>query len=319
MADGWVNRLYLGNNLGVLRRELPGASVDLAYMDPPFNTKNTYRVRRRRATTPDGPGRPGDWGGPAQATAFVDSWQWGPEAEAAWSELLNSAAARVRSLAQAIPDLLGTSGTAAYLSMIAVRLLEIHRVLKDSGAIYLHCDPTASHHLRLVMDAVFSPRNFQNEIIWSYRSGGGSSRRFGRKHDVLLYYTKGPNFTFNADAVRVPYDAAIAAKRRHLFDPRGKVPGDVWDVSRPPNHSKEWVGYPTQKPEALLRRVVLTSSNPGDVVLDAFCGSGTALVVAESLDRRWVGIDCARAAVSLASRRLQDRFGLTLRPFRLYA
>ena len=153
-------------------------------------------------------------------------------------------------------------------SLTAVRMLEMHRILKPTGTIYLHCDPTMSHYLKLLLDAVFGKQRFRNEVIWSYRSGGGSKRHFGRKHDVLLLYTKSNTWTFNADDVRIPYDAVIAKSREHLFNEKGKVLGDVWDISRPPNHAKEWVGYPTQKPLSLLQRIVTASSNPGDIVFD---------------------------------------------------
>ena len=179
----------------------------------------------------------------------------------------------------------------AFLCFMGVRLLEMRRVLRDDGSLYLHCDPTASHYLKLLMDAMFGRQNFRIEVIWSYRSGGGSKRYFGRKHDVLLLYTKSNTWTFNADDVRIPYDAVIAKSREHLFNKKGKVPGDVWDISRPPNHAKEWVGFPTQKPLSLYERVILASSNEGDWVLDPFAGCATTCVAAERLGRQWVGID----------------------------
>ena len=143
--------------------------------------------------------------------------------------------------------------------------MEMRRILCSDGSIYLHIDHTAHAYVKALMDSVFGRRQFVNEIIWSYRSGGGSKRHFGRKHDILLFYTKGIESTFNADDVRVPYDAVIAKKRAHLFNERGKISSDVWDISRPPNHSPELTGYPTQKPLAVYERILKASSNPGDI------------------------------------------------------
>ena len=203
-----------------------------------------------------------------------------------------------------------TDSDKSYLAYMAVRMLEMHRILKPTGTIYLHCDPTMSHYLKLLLDAVFGKQRFRNEVIWSYRSGGGSKRHFGRKHDVLLLYTKSNTWTFNADDVRIPYDAVIAKSREHLFNEKGKVLGDVWDISRPPNHAKEWVGYPTQKPLSLLQRIVTASSNPGDIVFDPFCGCATTLVAADDLQRSWVGIDISEKAADLVMERIEDRQGL---------
>ena len=211
---------------------------------------------------------------------------------------------------EAMRTVLGTSDMLAYLVMMAPRLIEMRRVLKSTGSIYLHCDPTASHYLKLLMDAVFGGNNFVNEVIWYYRSGGGSKGHYGRKHDTLLFYAKNDGKRlFYADAVRVPYDAVIAESRRELFNPAGKVSPDVWDISRPPNHSHEWLGYPTQKPRVLLERVIKGSSKPGDVVLDPFCGCGTAIDEAQELDRCWIGVDITYIAVDLIIKRLRHRYG----------
>ncbi len=194
---------------------------------------------------------------------------------------------------------------------MTLRVVEIHRVLKPTGSFYLHCDPTASHYLKLLLDTVFCGQggNFINEVIWSYNSGGGSKHHFGRKHDVLFFYTKAKDgYSFNADAVRVPYSAVTAKSREAMFNPAGKVCPDVWDIARPPNHSKEWLGYPTQKPEALLERVIKASSNEGDTVLDAYCGCGTTVAVAQRLGRRWIGIDITYQSIALVLKRIQDKY-----------
>jgi DNA modification methylase len=160
-------------------------------------------------------------------------------------------------------------GMPGYLIWLNARLYEMKRLLKKSGSILIHCDLHASHYIKVEMDKIFGYSLLQNEIIWSYRSGGGTKRRYGRKHDVILWYTRSAtDYIFNADEVRVPYDAIIAESRRDMFNEKGKVSGSVWDISRPPNHSHEWIGYPTQKPEAVLERVVKGHSREGDTVAD---------------------------------------------------
>lgn len=196
-------------------------------------------------------------------------------------------------------------GMPGYLIWLNARLYEMKRLLKKTGSIMVHCDLHASHYIKIEMDKIFGYNLLQNEIIWSYRSGGGTKRRYGRKHDVILWYTRLPEgYTFNADEVRVPYDAVIAHSRRDLFNEKGKVSGSVWDISRPPNHSKEWIGYPTQKPEALLERIIKGHSNEGDVVADFFCGGGTTPAVAQRLGRRWIACDQSRVAVAITADRL---------------
>jgi site-specific DNA-methyltransferase (adenine-specific) len=223
----------------------------------------------------------------------------------------------------ALKTFLGTNDMMAYLVMMAVRLKELHRVLKPTGSIYLHCDPTASHYLKLLMDSVFGLKNFRNEIVWCHYGGGQSKRRFPRKHDILLFYGKGTDVTFNADDVRVPYDSAYSAtvfgkkgdpnQKIYGPNPKGKIPEDFWVINRP--YGKERIGYPTQKPEALLERIIKASSNEGDIVLDPFCGCGTAISVAERLKRKWIGIDVTHLAVTLMKKRLQDTFAADLAPY----
>ncbi len=191
-------------------------------------------------------------------------------------------------------------GLNGYLVWLNARLYEMKRLLKPTGSIYVHLDWHAAHYVKVEMDKIFGYDNFINEVIWSYRSGGGAKRHFGRKHDTLLFYARVEGrHRFFADAVRVPYDAFIAESRRGLFHEGGKVSPDVWDISRPPNHSKEWIGYPTQKPRAVLDRVVRSVTEPGDVVADFFVGGGTTAEVAQQLDRRWIACDISRVAVAL--------------------
>lgn len=198
-----------------------------------------------------------------------------------------------------------SGGLTAYVEWLSIRLLEMRRLLKDTGSIYVHLDWHAVHYIKVEMDRTFGIDNFLNEIIWSYRSGGGSKRQFGRKHDTLLFYAKNEkNHKFFPDAVRVPYDAVIADSRRELFNANGKVSGDVWDISRPPNHSSEWLGYSTQKPMAVLERVIVSVTEPGDTVADFFVGSGTTVAVAQGLNRQWIACDASKEAVQLTSKRL---------------
>jgi DNA modification methylase len=222
----------------------------------------------------------------------------------------------------AFQTLLGPSTMLAYLSMMAPRLVELRRVLKPTGSIYLHCDPTASHYLKLLLDAIFGAGNFRNEIAWCYYGPGSPKvRQFLRKHDTILWYSKTGTWTFNRDDIRIEHSAKTREnfKKGHLgsgfsadetlgdddvLHTKGKVPEDWWIVAIAPRSTKEYLGYPTQKPEALLDRIIRASSNPGDVVLDPFCGCGTAVAVAERLDRHWVGIDLTYLAISLIKSRL---------------
>ena len=203
---------------------------------------------------------------------------------------------------------------------MTLRIVEIHRVLKPMGSFYLHCDPTASHYLKLLLDGIFCGQggDFVNEIVWCYRQGGRSGSRFGQKHDTLFWYSKGNSHTFNADIIRVPYEGTggyqtsgkgVTIKGKvYLPNELGKVPEDWWDIPALPPMSAERLGYPTQKPEALLERIIKASSNEGDVVLDAYCGCGTTVAVAEQLGRKWIGIDITYQSISLILKRLSDKF-----------
>jgi DNA modification methylase len=401
----WTNQLYYGDNLRVLREEIADEAVDLVYLDPPFNSAANYNVLFREASGEQSA---------AQIMAFEDTWHWTHESEATYQELVTEAPERLARLIEAMCQMLDTSDMMAYLVMMAPRLVELHRVLKPTGSIYLHCDPTASHYLKLLMDGVFGVRNYRSEVIWQ-RSGAHSDTRQGMKqpgriHDILLFYTKSDKWTWIP--LFTPYEQEYIERDYKLIDEQGRryrrdnltaaksggdveydwrvkkhagvkerwvadledewkkpkegweykavrpytgrywaysqenmrrfaaegrirhtyggmpeykrfldeMPGvplqDVW-TDLPPIHSQaaERLGYPTQKPEALLERIVNTSSNEGDVVLDPFCGCGTTINVAERLKRRWIGIDITHLAVALIQNRLRETFGTELSPY----
>lgn len=314
-----ANTLYYGDNLKVLREHIPDESIDLIYLDPPFNSKATYNILYKEQT--------GDRS-QAQVTAFEDTWHWTIEAEKAFQEIVEIAPPEVVNLMTALRDAIHTNDMLAYLTMMCIRLLELQRVLKDTGSIYLHCDPTASHYLKIVMDSIFGGENFRNEIIWSYKRYTAASKKFQKLHDVILFYGKTENIKF--EDIREEYGKKSGKADSHykqdedgrwfrwqkrkgqeaykVYLSDGRRRGDVWDVPIINASAKERLGYPTQKPEALLERIIKASSDEGDVVLDPFCGCGTAVAVAQRLDRRWIGIDITHLAVSLMKFRLKDGF-----------
>ncbi|MCL4238561.1 MAG: restriction endonuclease [Anaerolineae bacterium] len=368
------NTLYYGDNLDILRSRdyFPSECVDLIYLDPPFNSNRSYNVLFK-----DESGLESE----AQITAFNDTWHWGHAAEATWHGLVDYAPPRVVTAIGALRDLIGPNQMMAYLVMMAARLVELHRVLKPTGSLYLHCDPTASHYLKIVLDAIFGPENYRNEVVWKRTSSHNDAKRFGRIHDVLLYYSKdvqqvafSPVYVsysqeyleaefrqdeqgrwYKTENLTAPYRGGSGGR----FEFRGRIPGpsrmwrlsqedmerlwqegrimtdrdgipllrgqivyldeklgmpvqDWWDdILRVGNTSRERLGYPTQKPLALLERIVSASSNPGDVVLDPFAGCGTAVAAAHKLDRRWIGIDITHLSINLLKFRLRDMFGLT--------
>ena len=302
------NALYYGDCLDVLR-EWPAGVFDLVYLDPPFNSKTNYNVlfgdRADRAQ--------------AQVMAFEDTWHWDDRAMARVDSLKRAVKHPAHEAISGLHVALGDCGMMAYLSYMAERLTEIRRVLKNSGSVYLHCDPTASHYLKVVMDAVFGHGNFRNEIVWriGWISGFKSQKRgWIRNHDTLLYYVRGQAAIKQFNKEYIPYPEGYV--RRDGKRPTGKgVPvEDTWNCSRADvldsimikSFSTEKLGYPTQKPVALLERIIRASSNPGDFVLDPFCGCGTTIDAARRLKRRWVGIDVSPLAIDLVKkRRLADR------------
>ncbi len=326
------NALYYGDNLDVLRRHVPDGSVDLVYLDPPFQSGKDYNlVFESRAGAREQPH--------AHAEAFKDTWRWGPLAEASYAEV-ERVGGTVARTARALRAILGESDIMAYLCMMAPRLVELRRVLKASGSLYLHCDPTASHYLKVLLDGIFGPSCFRNEVIWRYRRWPAKARRFQRMHDVLLFYTASREraHTFNtlygyeklAESTRKTFGTR---KQRADFSSGHRKPGveeaetqgpplsDFWDPdevagSGPPLSDaweigviaaigRERTGYPTQKPETLLERIIRSSSNEGDLVLDPFCGCGTAIAVAERLKRRWMGIDVTHLAIGIVRERMK--------------
>lgn len=370
------NHLYYGDNLDILRRYIKDEAVDLVYLDPPFNSNASYNVLFHE--------RDGSRAA-AQIQAFEDTWEWNLESEHAYREIVERGG-RVSQAMQAFRQLLGDNDMLAYLAMMAPRLVELHRVLKPTGSLYLHCDPTASHYLKLLLDAIFGPRNFRNEVIWKRTSGHNDAKaQYGDVTDTILYFSKNDHPTWNelytpytekhitakfgqADAsgrrfttrdLRSPhprpnltYDYkgykphpngwSISRERMEEYDRQGRLwlppnpdgrirlklyldelPGrriqNLWDDISPINsQAQERLGYPTQKPEALLERIIAASSNPGDIVLDPFCGCGTAIVAAQKLGRRWIGIDITHVAVGLMKTRLRDTFGPDMVPGKGY-
>ncbi|MBI5711260.1 MAG: restriction endonuclease [Candidatus Eisenbacteria bacterium] len=356
------NVLYYGDNLDVLRRHVKDETVDLVYLDPPFNSQQDYNVLfKERAGV----------GSAAQIGAFEDTWHWDQGAAAAYQEIVE-AGGKVSDAMRAFRTFLGENDMMAYLAMMAPRLLELRRVLKSTGSIYLHCDPTASHYLKMVMDAIFGPVNFRNEIIWKRTSGHSDAERYGSVHDILLFYVKGAEATWNPTFQ--PYEEAyveqyyrysdpdgrrfmsgdlgaaglqgggyvyewkgvtrewrcpketmgkldrerkifytrngIPRLKRYLDESKGLPMQDVWtDLEALRSWHAERLGYPTQKPKALLERIILASSKKGDLVLDPFCGCGTTVEVAEEQGRRWIGIDVTHLAVGLMKARLTAAFG----------
>lgn len=290
-----VNRLYYGDNLNVLKKYIKDESVDLVYLDPPFNSDRNYNIlfkqKDDRVAEADNP----------QILAFTDTWTWGNDDAQLLRQLQETATPRVSDTLTALYKILGQSDMMSYIVMMAPRLVELRRVLKPTGSIYLHCDMSASHYLKVLMDSIFGPENFLNNVVWLYGLGGSSNRYWPRKHDDLLWYSRKPDGQY-FEADRIP------ATSNRLKGQDKKAP-DYWDIPTINNMSKERLGYPTQKPLALLERVVRSSCPEGGVVLDPFCGCGTAVAAAETLDRQWIGIDITFLAVNLIRERMKRMFG----------
>ncbi len=361
-----TNVLYYGDNLDILRNHIPDESVDLIYLDPPFNSNATYNVLFKE---------PGGESSEAQISAFEDTWHWGLESERALQEIGQSeiTSAEVKEFMSVLPKLVGKrTDMAAYLTMMCVRLLELRRVLKDAGSIYLHCDPTASHYLKLLMDTIFGVKNFRNEITWRRTNAKGLAfTRLSSNHDTILCYTKSDNWIWNPqykehnveyvqkfyrfiesdtgrryqladltnpnrnrpnltyeflgvtrvwrwtkERMQEAYEKGLVVQnkpgsvprlKRYLDEQEGSPLDDLWeDIPPIQSQAQERLGYPTQKPEALLERIINASSNEGDVVLDPFCGCGTAIVAAQKLNRKWIGIDVTYLAIGLMEWRLKN-------------
>ena len=306
MTENFTNALYTNDNLFILTG-LNSNLVDLIYLDPPFNSKRVYSA---------------PIGSKAAGTSFKDMWVWQDVNEA----YLETLAGKYPVLARFIGNVgkIHSSAMKAYLTYMAQRIIEMHRILKDTGSLYLHCDPTASHYLKIVLDEIFGKNNFRNEIIWCYkRPSAPKQRQLPRLHDIILWYSKGKEWTFNGENIRVPYAessldrAGYAANKSKMTDggvvelkDGGKLPEDWWDIPMLKGNSKEATGYPTQKPLALLQRIIKASSNEGDIILDPFCGCATTCVAAQQLGRKWIGIDIEKQAVKILIERLSDDAGL---------
>ena len=380
------NRLCYGDNLNILREHFPDESVDLIYLDPPFNSNRNYNVLFKSQSGADSE---------AQITAFEDTWRWGETAEATYDDLIVHAPPKVSTAIEALMNLIERNQMMAYLVMMTARLVELHRVLKPTGSLYLHCDPTASHYLKIVLDAIFGVEHFRNEIVWKRTWAHNDPKRYGRITDAIFLYTKSSDFIWNTQYTsyseeyvkkffrfedergqfrtvtltgpkvssgdsgstwrgysptssgrswsipkrivkKLAGEEALSwtiKERLDLLDehgyiywpPKGSVPHfkqylhempgvpvqNLWiDIDRISPHAKERLGYPTQKPIALLERIILASSNEGDIILDPFCGCGTAIAAAHKLNRRWTGIDITHLSIALQKYRLADTFEL---------
>jgi len=320
-----MNTLYYGDNLTVLREHLKDASVDLVYLDPPFNSGRDYNACFKGTEAE---------GQTAQIKAFTDTWSWDTVAARAYDATVKIGD-KVSDILKAFKVVLGEGQMLAYLSMMAPRLVELHRVMKDTASIYLHCDPTASHYLKMLMDVVFGRGNFRREIVWANNTASGfktKTRNWVRGHDILLYYMKDAEPVFNQEFL--PYDDRTIhrydkkdeqgrpykiyreegkERRAYLDLAKGRLVSSVWgDITdfQTVNNTGERLGYPTQKPLALLKRIISASSNPGDTILDPFCGCGTAIDAAQELGRKWIGIDITHLAIGVIKKRLADAHSL---------
>ncbi len=366
----WKNQLYYGDNLQILREYIPAESIDLVYLDPPFNSNRSYNVLFKDESGQDSE---------AQLTAFEDTWHWDKRAETVYHELVTDSSPEISRMIAALRDFIGSNQMTAYLVMMTARLAELHRALKPTGSLYLHCDPTASRYLSVVLDTIFGVKNFKNEIIWQrINAKGNVQRKFGAIHDVILLYVKnsgkelwnqlyrpldpvyvektycyveeGTGRRYMSDNLTASMQRASSGQiyewkgkrppptrcwvyaeekmeeldkqgrilysktgyprfKRYLDENPGEKTPDVWtDINIA--SGGETLGYPTQKPLALLERIIKASSNEGDIVLDPFSGCGTAVVAAQKLKRKWIGIDITHLAVALLKYRLKDAFGI---------
>jgi len=310
MEKRFQNVLYTNDNLYVLSG-LNSGLVDLIYLDPPFNTKRTYSA-------------PID--SKAAGASFKDMWTWKDVDE----YYLDSLADHFPALAKYIANVgaIHSKPMMAYLTYMSQRLVEMHRILKDTGSLYLHCDPTAGHYLKLLLDGVFGKNNFRNEIVWCYTGGTDAKKTWQKKHDILYFYTKTDRYLLNpcyvpfSESTIRRFNKTDADGRKYkinqLKDGRitktymkegGKLAPDYWNIPIVNITSKEGTGYPTQKPLALLKRIVLASSNENDIVMDPFCGCATTCVAAQQLNRRWIGIDIEHPVVNVLVQRLSGNAG----------
>src|SRR5579872_3129440 len=359
------NTLFYGDNLTILREYIPDESVDLIYLDPPFNSNRNYNVLFKDESGSDSE---------AQITAFEDTLHWNRAAEQTYHDLVTDGPEHVAKMIGALRDFVGTNEMMAYLVMMASRLVELHRVLKATGSLYLHCDPTSSHYLKIILDTIFGPDHFLNEITWKRTTAHNDPKRYGRIQDRILFYAKSSNKTFhhapgaysdkqlsrykyqdergpfraeNLTAPHVSPTRTIEWRGTHpgsnrqwrfpleeleqlygqgrillqrdgrprkdgykvyLEETEGPALQDIWtDIGLGPT-AGERLGYPTQKPLSLLERITAASSNPNDIILDPFCGCGTAIAAAQKLGRKWIGIDITHLSIALQKYRLEAMF-----------
>ncbi len=285
--------IFCRDNLEILRG-INDKCIDLIYLDPPFNKKKVFSA---------------PLGSSAEGAEFSDIFRE-EDIKDEWVKSIEFENPALHSYLMGVKTFSNIYNY-CYLVYMAVRLLECHRILRDTGSIYLHCDPTMSHYLKIVMDCIFSENNFRNEIIWCYTGPSSSKRWFPRKHDVIFWFSAGNAWTFHEDKMRIPYVKLDTGRTSGIFkkaatlDSRGKVPEDWWSHFSPVGRlQSERTGYPTQKPLALLERIISASSNKGDVVLDPFCGCATTCVAAERLDRQWIGVDVSIKAFEIVKKRL---------------
>ena len=370
-----ANTLFYGDNLDILRAYIEDETVDLVYLDPPFNSNASYNVLFNA---------PGGESSQAQIEAFDDTWHWNISAERAFDDVIQSGNSDAANMLIALESFLGKNDMMAYLAMMAVRLIELHRVLKPTGSLYLHCDPTASHYLKIMLDAIFGADKFRNELTWKRTTTHSDSKTWSKVADTIFFYSKSnafiwntpreahsdeyksskyrhadsdgrifrldnilspnprPNMTYEWRGFPPPakgwrYSRETMARmdseeriwyprkadgsldvvkrpqvKRYLDEMSGGVTGTVWtDIAPINSQAQERLGYPTQKPIALLERILAASSNEGDLVLDPFCGCGTTVHAAQKLGRRWIGIDITYLAISLIQKRLEAAFPLT--------
>lgn len=299
-----MNTIYYGDNLPILKKYIKDESVDLVYLDPPFNSKKQYNIIYKETENKMSQ---------AQSLAFDDTWSWTKETQKTFEELIVNSNPDVVSAIKAFYSMFGKADITAYLVMLASRVVELYRILKPTGSIYIHCDPTASHYIKIIMDAIFGTENFQNEIVWYYQTGGASKKRYSRKHDIILFYTKGEDWIFNSNDIQIrrsekSIKRAQFANARTAADDVYKNPDDVFLIKAMNPMSKERTGYPTQKPLALLEKIIKASCPKDGIVLDPFCGCGTSLVAAQKLERKWIGIDITYLAINVLQQRFHDEF-----------
>jgi len=310
-----MNKLFYGDNLDILRNKIRDETVDLCYIDPPFNSKRNYNQIYNNIGGEDR----------AQAQAFIDTWVWDEHAVAGYDEILCNTEGRFQptlvDLIKGLHSVLHEGSLLAYLVSMSLRVTEIQRVLRVTGSFYLHCDPTASHYLKVVLDSIFCSQGgtFKNEIVWCYASGGVSKKYFAKKHDIIFFYAKSKDFKFNTQYR--PYSDGTLERglttckkemnEKYELRSEGAVMSDWWPDITPllSPTSFERLGYPTQKPEALMERIIKASSNEGELILDAYCGCGTTIAVAERLKRKWIGMDITYQSIALILLRLEKTYG----------